>query len=406
MKNPYVPTSTQTATAMARLLGQRERILDLGCGDGVLLRAAAGMSPHASRLAGIEMEPERLPQQPHGRFEYIAGDALELPDEPLFDGIISNPPYLNVRHLDPRQRERLRQSFTALSGQFDLAFAFVEKAIRLLEGGGRGVFLLPEGIGTRPAAEQLRRLLDQHCQWDTAPVPERPYGERAGVEAEILWFDRSDGPPRSGGGAAATEARSPLVSVGIATGADSTFIKAESDPWLETVDPCFIRPFVRGRDIINSEPGAVPSARGQLLIVPYALEGGSPSPADPRRPGLAPFIAAHRGQLGKGSSRGPGLYIQCPPPSLIGTRVVVPEVFRVPAARVVPHGVAVLNSAFIAVPRHGMSAPDLAEMLNSAGGRRAIARETRRLGSGYHRITARGLYLVLKGLTDAADMVG
>ena len=94
--------------------------------------------------------------------------------------------------------------FPAADGQFDLAFAFVEKAVRLLEHGGRGVFLLPEGLRTRPAAEQLRRLLDQCCQWDTAPVPEHPYGERTGVEAEILWFDRNNRPQRPGERAVAT----------------------------------------------------------------------------------------------------------------------------------------------------------------------------------------------------------
>ena len=230
-------------------------------------------------------------------------------------------------------------------------------------------------------------------------MPERPYGEKAGVEAEFLWFDRNDRFLRPGEGAATTESRLPHVSVGIATGADRTFIRAESDPWLETIEPCFIRPFVRGRDIVNSEPGDAPSAMGQLLIVPYALEGDRPSPADPRQQGLAHFVAAHEEQLGKGNSRGPRLYIQCPPPSLIGTRVVVPEVFRIPVARVVPHGVAVLNSAFIALPRHGMSAPELAEVLNGTAGQHAIARETRQLGSGYRRITARGLWNTLSELT-------
>ena len=400
MKNPNVGTDPQTAKAMARRLGNRKRILDLGCGDGVLLEAAARESPDAKRLVGIDLDRERLPASAPPEFEYVAADALRLPDTPTFDGIISNPPYLSVRRLEPRERERLRRDFSTLAGQYDLAFAFVEKAIRLLEPGGRAVFLLPEGLKTRPAAKRLRQLLDQYCRWNTVRVPTRPYAMDVGVEAEILWFDRTEEPRRpakSSGGI--NSDWSSRVSVGIATGANSVFIRAKADPWLRIVEPQFIRRFIRGRDIASNEEEEVRTTRREVLIAPYILSGTSLSPADEwLYEGLSRFLDAHRRNLGNGRHRGPGCFIQCPAPALIGSRVAVPEVFREPAASVVRDGVAVLNSAFVIRPRPGIQAEALARALNSDAARPAILNQTRRLGSGYRRITASGLGTTLDEL--------
>ncbi len=397
MQNPNVSTSPATARVMAKRLGSRKRILDLGCGDGVLLRAAAGESPDATKLVGIDLDAERLPISAPPRFEYIAGDALRLPDEPRFDGIISNPPYLSVGQLAPSERQLLKRAFSTLTGQYNLAFAFVEKAIGLLEEGGRGVFLLPEGLKTRPAAERLRQLLDQRCRWNTVKVRTRPYATDVGVEAEILWFDRTDtpkGPPEEE--AAGSREMLATVSVGIATGANSLFIRRQGDPWLREIEQCFLRRFIRGRDIVGGSRQQARADSDHRLIAPYVVEAGELSPADEGQyPGLARFLDAHRGELGQGRHRGPGYFIQCPVAALIGERVVVPEVFREPRAQVAPDGVAVLNSAFILAPRPGLSARALAALLNSDATQAATLAEARRLGSGYQRITSSGLRGVL-----------
>lgn len=381
---------------MAKRLGARKRILDLGCGDGLLLQAAARESPHAETLLGIDLDPDRLPDDAPPGFEYRAGDALQLPDDPRFDGIISNPPYLNVRQLEPRERDRLRRAFSTLSGQYDVAFAFVEKAIALLEVGGRGVFLVPQGLKTRPAAEPLRELLDQRCRWNTVKVRTRPYATDVGVEAEILWFDRMDGPKRPANKALVHGVWSAGVSVGIATGANTVFVRPETDPWLEEVEARFVRRFVRGRNVVRSQTVEAEADAANRLIVPYVIEEGELFPADERHyPGLARFLDAHRSELGQGHHRGPGYYIQCPSAALIGERVVVPEVFRDPVARVLSDGVAVLNSSFVVYPSPGQSAPALATALNAEATKTAIIAGSRRLGSGYNRIAARGLAGVL-----------
>ena len=236
-------------------------------------------------------------------------------------------------------------------------------------------------------------------------VRTRPYATDVGVEAEILWFDRTDRPKRAAKKALVGGPWSARVSVGIATGASNVFIRPETDPWLEEVEACFVRRLVRGRDLVRSQAVEAEPDAGNRLIVPYVIEEGELSPADERHyPGLARFLDAHRGELGQGHHRGPGYYIQCPSAAVIGSRVVVPEVFREPVARVLSDGVAVLNSSFVIRPGLGQRVPELAAALNTDAARAAIMKRSRRLGSGYRRVTARGLGDVLRQLSQVTKL--
>ena len=57
-------------------------------------------------------------------------------DNPGFDAVVGNPPYVSVTNIEPDFRNYLLQQFTTATGRFDLYITFAEQAFHLLQRGG------------------------------------------------------------------------------------------------------------------------------------------------------------------------------------------------------------------------------------------------------------------------------
>ncbi len=92
------------------------------------------------------------PYQPHPRrfFHW----ELEFPDvffaadgshknQPGFDAVIGNPPYVSVTNIDAETRYAILQLYLTATGRFDLYIAFTERALALLRPFGRMCFIEP-----------------------------------------------------------------------------------------------------------------------------------------------------------------------------------------------------------------------------------------------------------------------
>lgn len=53
-----------------------------------------------------------------------------------FDYVIGNPPYVRIQSLPPQDRERLRATYEAALGRFDLSVIFIERGLQMLKPGG------------------------------------------------------------------------------------------------------------------------------------------------------------------------------------------------------------------------------------------------------------------------------
>lgn len=105
-------------------LPEQGRILDIGCGTGILSLMVAQRSPSLS-VTAIEIDPratlqaqENVAQSPwHERIEVINGDFTQTAGTlgRVFDSIISNPPYFEQSLLSPDNARTTARHTTSLS---------------------------------------------------------------------------------------------------------------------------------------------------------------------------------------------------------------------------------------------------------------------------------------------------
>jgi trans-aconitate 2-methyltransferase len=105
--------ATEAVTALR--FGAADRVLDVGCGDGYLTRAVAGMVPDGCAV-GVDASP-RMIETAHRGGEptesgpwFVVADARQLPFAEFFDAVVS----FNALHWVREQWQALREIATVL----------------------------------------------------------------------------------------------------------------------------------------------------------------------------------------------------------------------------------------------------------------------------------------------------
>ncbi len=139
------------AFPLARFAPSRsgDRVLDLGCGTGVLLLALFQVQPDLRGAVGVELEPVaaeqaarnvRLAERP---IQIVRGDVRQVPVPPrAFDLVISNPPFYPPGWGRQSSEARTHGATHALAG--DVA-DFARAAACALAPHGRAVFVYDAG---------------------------------------------------------------------------------------------------------------------------------------------------------------------------------------------------------------------------------------------------------------------
>lgn len=314
----FVPTPPTVVDRMiAKLFGASPpspdaSVLDPGAGEGAfidgLLRWCSLNGRELPRITAVESNPvhvEFLRARFAGisRISVVEADFLTA-DLQGFDFVVGNPPYVSITDLSSAERTLYRQGFTTAHGRFDLYILFFERALRLLNAGGKLVFITPEKYLYVETASPLRELISRHrleeldfVDEDTFPglvtYPLITTIRIAPAETEIGVVDR-DGRQRRIPWKASGSSWLPLinesrphvtvggltlgdvcrrVSCGVATGADSVFVV--SNARLPATLRPYAHPTLAGREIVGCELPAVTRS----MLVPYA-EDGSLRPAE------------------------------------------------------------------------------------------------------------------------------
>lgn len=95
----------------------------------------------------------------------IHGDTLKIKAIAEFDYIVGNPPYINYRTLEEKDRKYIRENFeTCKKGKFDYCYAFIENSINTLKNNGKMAYLIPSSIFKNVFATQLRDYIKPHIE--------------------------------------------------------------------------------------------------------------------------------------------------------------------------------------------------------------------------------------------------
>lgn len=148
------------------------RILDPACGDGRLLKAMVDQNPNdiCIHVTGVETDADaaslaRRALEPLVETTIQHDDFLDSVcdiEDPEFDIIITNPPYVRIQNLGRKKTEQLRDRF-GLNGRIDLYQAFTIAATRRLKPAGTLGLLTSNRFMYVQAGQTMRDyLLDQY----------------------------------------------------------------------------------------------------------------------------------------------------------------------------------------------------------------------------------------------------
>jgi len=305
----FVPTPIDTVDTMVATLFRgrpptaTSTILDPGCGtgafiDGVIRWCDRQALPLPS-ITGVESDPRHLRVL---RAKYKGSHVVRIEHRDFlsdrqakYDYIVGNPPYVPITSLSEVEKARYRERYATARGRFDLYLLFFEQAIRCLASGGRLVFITPEKYLYVDTAGPLREILARFHVEEIRFVPEDTFGElvtyptittlRHGPPG-VTKVVRRDGPARSAKLPATSDSWLPVIegystpsgsltlgdlcrrlSCGVATGADSVFVRpaAEIEPRLQR----FARPTVAGRELKDTTE----LAHRFVMLTPYDVDG-------------------------------------------------------------------------------------------------------------------------------------
>lgn len=77
-----------------------------------------------------------------------------------FDFIVGNPPYINYRKIDVKNRIKIKEKFKYCSfGRFDYCYAFIEKSVKSLKQNGKMSYLIPSSVFKNVSGKNMRKDL-------------------------------------------------------------------------------------------------------------------------------------------------------------------------------------------------------------------------------------------------------
>ena len=171
----------ETALFCNRSAGACADLLDPSCGSGHFLLEAAKHLP-LNRIAGYDIDETglfiaRLSLVVQALRRGAALDAIPELDlycldalvrhdeEPRFDAVVGNPPYIGRKLMDRELKQRLKVDYPA--SHSDLCAAFLQRGLELLKPGGKLAFITQASLLVLPTYEDLRHNILQEHRLDT-----------------------------------------------------------------------------------------------------------------------------------------------------------------------------------------------------------------------------------------------
>ena len=430
----FVPTPNKIVDLMvSRLFREKppspaSLVLDPGCGTGTfiegILRWCEKRNLSVPRIIGIESHPDRARE---ARAKFVARKRVEIREEDFlaksgderFDFIVGNPPYVPITGLSEREKSSYRRTFSTAQGRFDLYILFFEQAVSKLKPNGRLTFITPEKFLYVETAAALRRLLArvqveqiQLLNEDTfgdlvtyptittvrnvASAAPTQVGLRSGDTVSFVlprdgrsWLPHINRVATSNRNLPTLESICDRISCGVATGADSVFVRKTAAIAPDLASYAF--PTIAGRDLREENPRLISD---RSMLIPYRADGTLMEERELgalRRYLLRP--AAREKLLSRTCvERKPWYAFHETPPlaDLLRPKILCKDITERPrfwideSGRLVPR-----HSVYYIVPRDPKQLLDLCAYLNSDIAFRWLASHCQHAANGYLRLQSR-----------------
>lgn len=83
-------------------------------------------------------------------------------DNPGFDVVIANPPYIRVQKLNKNERDLYKQKYASVSGSYDIYILFIEKSLDLLRDDGNFAFIMPTKFFQATYGKNIRKIIHEN----------------------------------------------------------------------------------------------------------------------------------------------------------------------------------------------------------------------------------------------------
>ncbi len=142
----FVPTPAEVVTAMLKLakVGPKDVVYDLGCGDGMIVTAAA--KEFGATAIGIDINPVRVKEANERVSKAGVTDKVKILNEDLFEAKISDATVVTLyllqtlnEKLIPKLNKELKPGTRIVSQTFSMGEAY--PAEQTVEVAGRSVYL-------------------------------------------------------------------------------------------------------------------------------------------------------------------------------------------------------------------------------------------------------------------------
>ena len=107
-----------------------------------------------------------------------------------FDIVIQNPPYVQIKGIEPSDRRIYEKQYEFATGRFNLFYLFIERCSVLLKSGGIAAFIIPDRLLLNTQCKEIRRWLLNANEICGLVSFEDQVFETAVVDSILLFFQK------------------------------------------------------------------------------------------------------------------------------------------------------------------------------------------------------------------------
>jgi len=216
----YTPPDIAHLLTRWVIQGKPRAVLEPSCGDGVFIRALASLRAKPVRITACELSPveaAKARQAARGLSATVLhGDFLEwvlerIKDEPEFDGVLGNPPFVRYQYLTDELQKRAEDVIRYFGLNFTMHTnawtPFVVASIARLRPGGRLAMVVPAELLHVLHADSAREYLLRECSRVLVLDPEEIWFENTLQGVVLLMAEKRDQPGLTKGSLAIVRTR-------------------------------------------------------------------------------------------------------------------------------------------------------------------------------------------------------